>query len=381
MAQRSIALFDYHIVPTNPVGGVHLRVVRDLCHDYDFTVFAVTFENPCPERVRWVRIPAPKRPLALLFVVYFLLAPVYYWLHRLRHRARFDIVQTACNVAFGDVVHSQFCHRTYLKNHWNNARVPGLRGKLRWLDHTLRASLEPLLYRRARRIVVPSRGLSRELIAEFPAVEGKVTIIPNPVDGKRMHMPSDFDRAAFRATLGIGEDDIALVFVALGQFERKGLPLLLDALVMLKNLSVKLVMVGGELDLLAVYRTKMVGMGLSDQVTAVGMQRDVRPYFWAADALAFPSFYEAFSLVTLEAAAAGLPLIVPPINGVEEFIRDGENGISIPHTAAGIAGGIACFAAMPPARRNEMGRCAQKDVGRYAMPAIARLWEVLYESV
>jgi len=381
MAQKRIALFDYHIVPTNPVGGVHLRVVRDLCHEYDFTAFAVTFENPCPERVRWVRIPAPRRPLVLLFVVYFLLAPVYYWLYCLRHRARFDIVQTACNVGFGDLIHSQFCHRMYLKNHWNTARVPGLRGKLRWLDHALRALLEPLLYRRARRVVVPSRGLSRELVAEFPAVAGGIAVVPNPVDGERMHMPPDFDRTAFRATLGIGEDDIALVFVALGQFERKGLPLLLDALVMLKNSTVKLVMVGGEPDLLAVYRAKIARMGLSDQVTAVGMQQDVRPYFWAADALAFPSFYEAFSLVTLEAAAAGLPLIVPPINGVEEFIRDGENGVSIPHTAAGIAGGIARFAAMPPARRGAMGRCAQKDVGRYAMPTIARMWEELYESV
>jgi len=37
--------------------------------------------------------------------------------------------------------------------------------------------------------------------------------------------------------------------------------------------------------------------------------------------------------------------------------------------------------AWPPARRGAMGRCAQKDVGRYAMPTIARMWEELYESV
>lgn len=74
---RKIAIFDYKIIPTNPIGGCHLRMMQGLCHEHDFTVFAVEFENPCPERIHWVRIPALTRPMALLFVLYHLLTPFY----------------------------------------------------------------------------------------------------------------------------------------------------------------------------------------------------------------------------------------------------------------------------------------------------------------
>jgi glycosyltransferase involved in cell wall biosynthesis len=41
---------------------------------------------------------------------------------------------------------------------------------------------------------------------------------------------------------------------------------------------------------------------------------------------AFPTAYETFSLAGFE-AAAGLPLIVTPVHGIAEFLRDGRNGI------------------------------------------------------
>jgi hypothetical protein len=52
-----IAIFDYKVI-FNSIGGCHLRMLRGLCHEHEFTVFAVEFENPCPERIRWVRILA-----------------------------------------------------------------------------------------------------------------------------------------------------------------------------------------------------------------------------------------------------------------------------------------------------------------------------------
>jgi glycosyltransferase involved in cell wall biosynthesis len=42
--------------------------------------------------------------------------------------------------------------------------------------------------------------------------------------------------------------------------------------------------------------------------------------------LLHPSRYEAFSLVVLEAAAAGLPIIAHAINGTEELVTSGVNG-------------------------------------------------------
>lgn len=376
-----ILIVDYKIIPTNALGGCHLRILRGLCHEHEFTVLALQFENPFPERIRWIRIPAPSRPLALLFVVFHLLAPLYYWVHRFGRRARYDLVQLVeSNFSFGDLSYSQFCHRAYLKHYWKQSAHRGLRGWLRWLDHWLRALLEPWVYRRVKHIVVPSRGLARELIAEYPYTRDKIRIIPNCVELERMRMPSDFDREGFRKDLGVDPEDLALVFVALGHFERKGLPLLLEGLRRLGDPRLKLLVVGGQPDLLAAYRSRVEQLGLKGKLVFVGMQRDVRPYLWAADAFALPSFYETFSLVSFEAAAAGLPLIVAPLYGLEEFLRDGENGILVERTPEGVAEGIARFLTLSPEARRSMGEKARRDVKGYAPENFLAAWRTLYEE-
>ncbi|HKX27319.1 MAG TPA: hypothetical protein VJ302_06485, partial [Blastocatellia bacterium] len=88
-----IAIFDYRIVPINPIGSCHLRMLAGSCRRHDFTVFAVEFENPDPDRIRWVRIPAFKRPMALLFICFHLLAPLYYLIDVVWRGSRYDLKQ------------------------------------------------------------------------------------------------------------------------------------------------------------------------------------------------------------------------------------------------------------------------------------------------
>lgn len=61
-----------------------------------------------------------------------------------------------------------------------------------------------------------------------------------------------------------------------------------------------------------------------------GFQEDIRPYLAASDALVFPSYREGFPNVVLQAGAMGLPSIVTDINGCNEIIEEGVNGIIIP---------------------------------------------------
>lgn len=61
----------------------------------------------------------------------------------------------------------------------------------------------------------------------------------------------------------------------------------------------------------------------------VGFQNDVRPYLKASDALVFPSYREGFPNVVMQAGAMGLPSIVSDINGCNEIIIPGENGVII----------------------------------------------------
>ena len=377
-----LSVFDYKVVPNNPVGSCHRRVLAGLCSEHDFTVFAVEFDNPCPERIRFVRVPVPTRPLALLFLAYHLVAPVVYWLHGLRTGARFDLVQMVeSNLGFGQVSYVHFCHRAYLGRHWKQAGARGLRGWLRWLDHWLHALVEPWVFRGTRRIVVPSQGLKRELEETYPFVRGKVTVIPNPVDLDRMRPPEDFDRDGFRQQRGVGPGEVVLVFVALGHFERKGLPLVLEALRGLGDLPVRLWVVGGEADLVRGWRERVERVGVADRVTFWGMQKDVRPFFWGADAFVLPSLYEVFPLVSLEAAAARLPLIVTPLYGVEEFMRDGETGFVVERSAEGVAEGLRRFISLPPEARRKLGERAQEAVAPYGVEPFVEAWHRFYADL
>lgn len=62
----------------------------------------------------------------------------------------------------------------------------------------------------------------------------------------------------------------------------------------------------------------------------MNFQTDIRPFLAASDALIFPSYREGFPNVVIQAGAMGLPAIVTDINGCNEIIMHGENGVIIP---------------------------------------------------
>ena len=377
-----IALFDYQTVRTNAIGNCNWLIINGLNDEHDFTVFTLNFENPNPYRVRFVRMPVPGRPLFVLFAAYHVIAPLMLW-HKGNQGKHYDQVQTIESnlVIGGSVVYAHFCHRAYLEEHWEDTRPPGIRGVARWLDHKLHALLEPLALRRASHVVVPSRGLERELLRLYPkAVEGKIRVIPNPIDTERMSRPADYNRAEGRAGLGFRDDELVMIFVAAGQFERKGLPLLLEAMRQVSNPRVRLVVVGGQPGVLQSYTERARSLGLGEQVQFVGFQKDIRPYLWAADLFTLPSYYEVFPLVALEAAAAGVPLLVTPLNGVEEMLVEGQNGWCAERSAPALAERIQ-HALEHRDQLQAMGQQAVESVKDYTEQKFVENWRAFYRAL
>ncbi len=171
------------------------------------------------------------------------------------------------------------------------------------------------------------------------------------------------------------------VFAALGHFERKGLPLLLEAFSRAKSASAKLLVIGGTEDLVATYRGRASDLGLSKRVIFAGMQSDVRPYLWAADAFAFASTYETFSLTAFEAAGASLPLITPRLHGIEEIVKNGETGYIVERTVDAFVSAIDRFSALALAQRAEMGRCARLAALNYNQERFVNNWRRIYDDL
>lgn len=124
------------------------------------------------------------------------------------------------------------------------------------------------------------------------------------------------------------------VFVFVGRLVKdKGVNELVEAFEGLQNKysNVKLIIVGPyENHLDPLLETTVESIKENKSIIDVGFQKDVRPYLTISHALAFPSYREGFPNVVMQAGSMGLPCIVTDINGCNEIIKEGKNGIIIP---------------------------------------------------
>jgi glycosyltransferase involved in cell wall biosynthesis len=137
-----------------------------------------------------------------------------------------------------------------------------------------------------------------------------------------------------RKNLGFNEQDVVFVFVGrlVGD---KGINELIMAFKQLINnnqqLTVKLLLVGPfEEKLDRLQAATLIEIEDNPNITSVGSQQDVRPYFVISNVLVFPSYREGFPNVVIQAGAMGLTSIVTNINGCNEIIEEGKNGWIIP---------------------------------------------------
>jgi glycosyltransferase involved in cell wall biosynthesis len=151
---------------------------------------------------------------------------------------------------------------------------------------------------------------------------------------------SEFSRSIFfddhiidlRKQLGLFDSD--MIFVFIGRIVKdKGINELLFAFDKLLNTNskVKLILVGSEeRELDPISKDSREVIKRNKQIISVGWQDDVRPYLTVSDVFVFPSYREGFPNVVMQAGAMGLPSIVTNINGSNEIIEDGVNGLIIP---------------------------------------------------
>lgn len=124
------------------------------------------------------------------------------------------------------------------------------------------------------------------------------------------------------------------VFIFLGRIVKdKGINELIEAFQQLSNKydHIRLLLVGyynKSTALLSSETEKEIE--LNKQITFLDWKEDVRPYLSIANALVFPSYREGFPNTVLQSSAMKLPCIVSDINGCNEIIKDGFNGIIIP---------------------------------------------------
>ncbi len=187
-----------------------------------------------------------------------------------------------------------------------------------------------------------SRALAQR-IEQHGGGDKKIEVLPNALDRGRFNPAvREKHRESTRKKMGAGAKDFVFLFASTGHYRRKGFWTAVQALHECRKhaaeecgLRVRFVVVGAgeqaqqklapELD--ARYP------GWREWVSLQPPCDDIERWYAGADAFLFPSTYETFSLVSLEASACGLPLLLTAFDGQEMYLRDGVNGVLLPWEA------------------------------------------------
>ncbi|WP_281883850.1 glycosyltransferase family 4 protein [Agromyces rhizosphaerae] len=232
--------------------------------------------------------------------------------------------------------------------------------------------------RRHRAVVALTSRESELLVEEYGRVRAPIRVIPNGVDVERFRPPTAEERASARAAVDIPDDRTVAVFVG-HEFDRKGLPIAIEALGGAP--SVTLLVVGGTDDMIRRARARARRVGVADRVVFVGTHPDPVPFLWAADALVLPSAYEANALVVLEALACGLPVVSTRVGFAPDILVDGENGYLVDRDPASVAARLDALDWRGPRTVADWHARARATAERYSWPAIAREYLALVDEL
>lgn len=122
------------------------------------------------------------------------------------------------------------------------------------------------------------------------------------------------------------------VFIFIGRLVGdKGINELVEAFYKIGINNVKLLLVGPMEEHLDPLKTETLDkINNNPSIISVGFQHDIRPFLTIANVLVFPSYREGFPNTVMQAGAMELPSIVTNINGSNEIIEEGKNGMIIP---------------------------------------------------
>ncbi|GAC1429138.1 MAG: glycosyltransferase family 4 protein [Chloroflexota bacterium] len=329
------------IFPVFDKGGGIQRAVVELSAQlvtagHDVHGVANTWD-PDAARITFHRVPMikPNNPLQMATFCLASTVALKTWLAR----ERFDIVHShGAATLEADVVTAQSCHLAWVVSSSQALRRfsrPWIRRHLN-PPHPSVLAIERYQYTRGhyRKITAVSGGVKREIMALYGVPDGDITVVPNGVNLDEFGtLPPASARQALRAGLGLTPRDRVLLFVA-NEFPRKGLGLLLEALAHLPR-NVHLLCVGrGDP---GPYLATVAHHDLQQRVHFVPHTTAVRNEYAVSDLFVVPTYYEAFGLVIVEAAAAGLPLLCTAAHGPRDIIVDGVNGLFLKHEARDIA--------------------------------------------
>ncbi len=243
-------------------------------------------------------------------------------------------------------------------------------------------AVERAVYRRATTFVVLSEAFRDVLVRDYGVDPRAVRIVPGGVDADLFDVAASREEA--RDRLGWPADR-PVVLTVRRLVRRMGLEGLVEALQAVRQrVPDVLLLVAGRGPLASELEARIEASGLGEHVRLLGFvpDGDLPLAYRAADVTVVPTVaLEGFGLVAAESLAAGTPVLVTPVGGLPEVVRDLDPGLVLPAAtpeavAEGLVGALRGGLALPSAEA-----CREFARERYTWPAVAQGVRDVYEGV
>jgi glycosyltransferase involved in cell wall biosynthesis len=323
----------------------------------------------CDPRVTWHRLSTRLFPTQLLRSLAGIVLTSLI-LARRRIPGEFLLANGASFAQRADIVAIHFLHSSWLASPYHGSKAGrGLRRGYYWLYDRLHTVLERLALRTAHHAVAVSEAVRSDLeqVCETP-----VTVIPNGVD-----VDEFADRSPRRRRFGLPQDKIIVLFAGDLRTPRKNLDTVLEAL----RYSPDVVLAVAGSSSRSHYPELAARMGLGNRVRFLDFQKDMSELMRSTDIVVFPSHYDPFGLVALEACAASRPVIVTRAAGVSSVLHSGA-AIMLDRSddPRALAAALSRLAEAPDLRRR-MGEAGRRIALDLSWGAIAARWVDLIEHI
>ncbi|MGO4109163.1 glycosyltransferase family 4 protein [Paenibacillus sp. YAF4_2] len=297
-------------------GRVNYEVIQDaIGHGHRIVIIASELSEDLKNhpQVEWKKISVNGWPSELIRNQIFAVKSTL-WLIKLRSLIDFTIVNGFVTYARSHMNCIHFVHSAWLASRYHPYQEgKNFRSFYQYIYTRLNRSLERYAMKRTSTIVAVSDQVKQELVDKADISAEQISVIRNGVD-----LQEFYPRLVERETLRLSEDTVYAMFAGDIRSSRKNLDTVLKALAEVPD--VHLLVVGWTEG--SSYPQMAADLGIKDRVHFLGYRKDMAELMSAADLFVYPSRYEPFALVLLEAMAAGLPIIASRNCGAVELLNE-----------------------------------------------------------
>ncbi|MFZ6664025.1 glycosyltransferase family 4 protein [Peijinzhouia sedimentorum] len=206
------------------------------------------------------------------------------------------------------------------------------------MERSMLEGIEKLTYSLAHRVYPNSQGLKGFILDKKLAEPNRVEVLANGssngINSQFFDLNDEIEKEAnsLKTYLKLNEGEVIFLFVG-RLVADKGINELIKAFDSLsRNYSnSRLILVGSmEEDLDPISGESLMILKRNKRIIQTGFKKDIRPYLHLSNIFVLPTYREGFPNVVLQAGCLHLPCIVTDINGCNEIIEDGVNGLIIP---------------------------------------------------